>query len=477
MDKKNKVLLFVLISAFIFRIIIAYTSPILWWDEAVYANLGHDLTKNPLDYSFENNGWSDFVPDGQWPKAGFRPPLLPLILAIFYFLKINSLIFLIIPLIGTLSVFFTYLLGKKLFGERVGLYSAIFLALSPLHVIHSSKILTGVLSTFLGLLTFFIFWKGYEEKNNKFKVLFGLFFALAVLTRYNMIWFLPIFLLYFIVRNKSFKFLFDKYLWYSILAFFIVLTPWMIYGFLEYNNFLGPFIHASNAASFWGGVSPGNFLFYEGWDIFSISGIIFILALLYITYKKEFKRKEIYFLLIWIAIFLWLFMFMSHKEDRHLLPIFPPLMIICGFFVKKIKKFRKPILILLIIFMLIILSKGIYLDYKKAHTGTIACFLEANNFLKSVEKNSAIITDESPSVYYYTKKETYFYPNPWSLDKLAIIKNNHFQGKNIYIFFTDYDMPLHDKEHIKIKKDLDDNFEKVFTCDKNWGLSAIYKYD
>jgi hypothetical protein len=33
-----------------------------------------------------------------------------------------------------------------------------------------------------------------------------------------------------------------------------------------------------------------------------------------------------------------------------------------------------------------------------------------------------------------------------------------------------------EKENIQIKKNLKENFEKIFECDKNWGLSAIYKY-
>jgi hypothetical protein len=73
------------------------TSPVLWWDEAVYSSLGFDLSKNVLSYSF-NNGWTDFIPCGLeteycWPKAGFRAPLLPYLLSLFYLFNSGFLIF------------------------------------------------------------------------------------------------------------------------------------------------------------------------------------------------------------------------------------------------------------------------------------------------------------------------------------------------------------------------------------------------
>ena len=111
MKKYGKVLIFLLILAFVIRIIFAYSSLTIWWDEAVYADLGYDLSHNPLDYSF-NHGWSDFVP-GQdsnymWPKAGFRAPLLPYTLSLFYLFNVDFLIIFFMPLIGTMSVFFVW---------------------------------------------------------------------------------------------------------------------------------------------------------------------------------------------------------------------------------------------------------------------------------------------------------------------------------------------------------------------------------
>jgi 4-amino-4-deoxy-L-arabinose transferase-like glycosyltransferase len=298
MKKETKILIALFVIAFIIRGVFVFSTPIKIWDETVYANLGYDLSKNLLDYSVANNGWSDYIPSGgdnfyAWPKMGFRAPLLPYLLMPLYLFHLDFLIIFFIAIIGALSVCLVYLLGKKLFNKKVAVYSAILFLLIPLHVVYSAKILTDVMFTFFVLLTFFSFWKGYEEENKKHKILFGVFLALTLLSRYTALWIIPIFLIYFLVRDKSLKFAKDKYLWYSVLVFFITLIPWLIYGIFEYNNPLGAFIHGFKASGYWGGLQSWTFFFQYWWQMFSIIGFVFVIALIYILYKKEFFKKEI----------------------------------------------------------------------------------------------------------------------------------------------------------------------------------------
>lgn len=481
MKKEYKILLAILILALIIRIVFIFSTPLKIWDETVYVNLGYDLSHNFIDYSVKNNGWSDFIPSAEgaygWPNMGFRAPLLPYILSILYFLKLSFLVNLFIPLIGALAVIFIFILGKKLFNEKVGFYSAIFLALTPLCVVYSAKILTGVLFTFFVLLTFISFWKGYEEDSKKYKILFGFFLALSLLTRYTALWIIPIFLFYFLIRDKSLKFLKDKYLWYSIGIFFLTLVPWFVYGFLVYNNPIGAFIHGGQAAAYWGGIQAWNFFFSNWWHMFSIIGFIFILSLIYVLYKKEFIKKEIYLLLIWFGFFLGIAIFIPHKEDRFILAIVPPICLLSGFLINKIKKYKKLILLGIIFILVFSLASQFYHTYRDSYTGTNSCFLEGNNFLRNVGEEVLVVTDESPLIYYYTKKETHFYPSPWSLSSLVNLVESHYKEKDVYIFFTDYDMPLNDEEHLQIREDLETNFKKSFECYKDEAFSVIYRYN
>jgi len=477
--KKHKWLIAIFVIALLVRIIFVFSTPVKIWDETVYANLGYDLSNNPLDYSVANNGWSDFIPSGgdsfyAWPKMGFRAPLLPYLLMPLYFFNLDFLIIFFIAFVGALSVCLVYLLGKKLFNEKVGLYSAILFLLIPLHVIYSAKILTGVLFTFFVLLTFLIFWKGYEENNKKYKVLFGVFLALALLSRYTALWIMPIFLIYFLVRDKSIKFLKDKYLWYSVLAFFGTLIPWFIYGIFEYNNPIGAFIHGAKASGYWGGLQSWTFFFEYWWQMFSIIGFIFLIALIYILYKKDFFKKEIYLLLIWFAFFLGMAIYMPHKEDRFILAIVPTIALISGYFIDKIKRYKNIVLIGIILISLFSLSSQFYTTYNNSYTDTNKCFLDGNRFLENVDKNSVVITDESTVVYYYTKLETKFYPNPWSYELLNSWTKDYYSDKEVYVLFGDYIIKPEGEFEI-IKEDLEKNSEKIWECSEGRGYSAVYK--
>ncbi len=95
MKKEIKILIILFIVAFVVRSIFIFATPVKIWDETVYANLGHDLNKNLFDYSLRNSGWSDFIPSGgddfyAWPKIGFRAPLLPYTLSIFYLFNVRN---------------------------------------------------------------------------------------------------------------------------------------------------------------------------------------------------------------------------------------------------------------------------------------------------------------------------------------------------------------------------------------------------
>ena len=186
------------------------------------------------------------------------------------------------------------------------------------------------------MLTLYSFWRGYEEENKFHKVLFGIFLALALLSRYTTLWVMPVFLLYFLVRDRSLKFLKDKYLWYAIVSFFVVLIPWFIYGIFEYNSPIGAFIHGARASGYWGGFQSWHFFFDYWFYMFALTGLVFLIAIIYILYKKEFFKRGIYFTLIFFFFFLGMAIYMPHKEDRFILAITPAITIISGYFLNKL---------------------------------------------------------------------------------------------------------------------------------------------
>jgi 4-amino-4-deoxy-L-arabinose transferase-like glycosyltransferase len=472
--KEQKIIFQLLIIAFIIRIIFVFYIPLKDWDETVYANLAYEISKNPLYYSLNNSDWSDYIPSGGkygWPKIGFRPPLFPYMLSFFYILNLDFLISLFSPLIGAISVYFVYVLGKKLFNQRVALYSSILFLLLPFHVIYSAKIMPDVLLTFLTLLTFLSFWKGYEENNEKYKILFGVLLALCTLTKYTAFFVMPVFLLYLLLKRKSISFLIDKYFWYSILAFFVTLAPWFVYGIFEYENMFSPFIHGIIASKYWGGHKSWYFFFLYWFRLFSFTGIIFFVSLIFL-YKKVLSDKKLFILFIWSIIFLAIASYLPHKEERYILPIFPPIALVSAYFLDNIKKYKKKIMLFVIFVSLFSLSFELNLNIY--YTQSKICFLRTLYFLKNVNENSLIITDESPIVYYYTKLKTHFYPNPWNFEIIKEWIKKDYKSREIYVIFGDY-LVKSDEEKNKIKEDLENNSEIVWSCSEGKSYSVVYK--
>jgi 4-amino-4-deoxy-L-arabinose transferase-like glycosyltransferase len=474
--KKHKIIIFIFMLALLIRIVFVFSMPIPLWDETIYLNLGFDLSSNPLDYSF-THGWSDFIPSAgdpnyAWPKAGFRAPLLPYLLSIFYLFGLGFITKFLMPLVGTLSIILIYILGKDLFNKKIAIISSLIFALIPLHVFYSGRTLTGVLFTFFILLTFISFWKGYEKNNKTHKILFGIFLALALLSRYTALWIMPVFLIYFLIRDKSIKFLKDKYLWYSVLVFFIILIPWFIYGYYEYSNPLGAFIHGAKASIYWGGIQSWTFFFNNWWNMFSITGWIFPLSLIYLCYKKKLFHKQIYLLLTWFIIFLGLAIYMPHKEERFLLAIVPPLTLVSGYFLSQIKKHKKLIIWIIALILLLSLAFNFYNTSKIYYNTNTDCFDGVGRELQNLQGDLLVISENPPIFRYYSPKENAYYPGDISEETLNEIINS--TNKKVYFVFTRFNSGFETEKWKNLNRIMKKDYQLVFECSKDPEVNWIY---
>lgn len=142
-------------------------------------------------------------------------------------------------LLGIGAVFLTFILAKKLYNEKTGLLSALFLSLSFYHVQNSSWATLDAANSFFLILTVLLAFKLYEDPSLKFYILTGISLGILTGTKYN--GFVVIFLiliLHFSVFFNSRKIfasiaqaIFSKNLW--ILLFtagivFILTTPGII---------------------------------------------------------------------------------------------------------------------------------------------------------------------------------------------------------------------------------------------------------
>jgi 4-amino-4-deoxy-L-arabinose transferase-like glycosyltransferase len=361
------------------------------------------------------------------------------------------------------------LLGKRLFGKKAGLYASLFLAFLPAHVFYSGKILNDALATFLIALSFLFFWKGFEENKNPYKVLFGAVLALSLLAKYTTLWIMPAFLIYFLIR-RPLKFLKDKYLWYAIIAFLIVLIPWFVYGVYYYGSPIGAFVHGYNSASYWGGVQPWSFYFDQGWLIFSAVGILFIIALAYPLYRKDFFSRKTALILIWVVFFLAMLILMPHKEDRFILPIIPAVCIFIGAVFAELR-YQKLIALLAIILLIFSLGSIYYENKSTSNNMNAKCFIETMNYLKSNENDFMTVSESPPLIYYFTHNESAYYPSNLNEDTLKEISS---RDKPVYFVFNRFNSGYNNEQGQGLKKLLSGNYINVFSCSLDPEVNFIY---
>ncbi len=137
---------FILIISLFLRLISLNQS--LWLDEATTAIVARDYS------------WGDFL--GKFLPADFHPPLYYVLVKLFAGLINNySEVAIRTPsvIFGLLTVFLVYKIGEKIKNERLGLFSSLLLAVSPLHIYYSQEARIYVLTTFFVSLSVYFYIK------------------------------------------------------------------------------------------------------------------------------------------------------------------------------------------------------------------------------------------------------------------------------------------------------------------------------
>lgn len=143
--KEKLILILILIFAFLLRLVNLNQS--LWLDEGinVLAVKNYSLIALITEYA----------------KADFHPPLHFMILWVWGKIFQYSEIYMRLPsvIFGVATVYFTYLIGKKLDSVKLGLLAALILAINPLHIYYSQEARMYSLAAFAAVLNVYCFIK------------------------------------------------------------------------------------------------------------------------------------------------------------------------------------------------------------------------------------------------------------------------------------------------------------------------------
>ena len=143
-------LLFVLLMVFTIVFRLYYFSMTMnqptWWDEGDYLAVGKEIA---LPSPERTEWWGHF--------AGMRPPLMPLVWALFIKFGIGEaamrLLTEVIP--SMLIILFTYLLGASLFNKKIGLIAGYSFSIYWVLQFYSYRFLTDIPTVLLAMISIY----------------------------------------------------------------------------------------------------------------------------------------------------------------------------------------------------------------------------------------------------------------------------------------------------------------------------------
>ena len=273
-----------------------------------------------------------------------RPLGLPLIVGFFWKLGINPIAAgeAVAIAFSVLSIFFVYLIGKKVFGKTAGIVAAVFLAITPVFFLYSAYIMTEIPSAF------FLLAAAYFLVDKKF-IKAGIFSAIALLFRFPTGLGLAVFagLIFIGVLEKKFKL--SNLISYCA-AYLLTTFPFLIFNYLFYRAYTGnawhaifrPFLLGAEHQSTPLGFIPsalGNILYYfialfrqSNFQLMALAGVF------YFFFRKKYKDFGSRAIFLAAAVFMAYFTIIPNKQERYMLTFLPFVSLIAAYGVVELFK-------------------------------------------------------------------------------------------------------------------------------------------
>ena len=259
-----------------------------------------------------------------------KPPLYYWIVASSLFLMGKSEFAARLPsaLAGLLGVFFTFLLGKRLWGEEEGFTAGIILATSLIYVAYARLVIFDMVLTCFVLASLYFFWRGLEENSSASLILAAFLAALAFLTK-GPVGIILVFmaLVPFLIRRVLIR---ERiYLpWIPMVLVFVgVCLPPFVLLEIKSPGYTFRFFWNENILRFF---TPrfhrgGPIWFYLPVILIGLFPWIFLLPKILMKIKGVWqeKREEALFLISWIGLPTLFFTLSQSKHYHYILPTFP----------------------------------------------------------------------------------------------------------------------------------------------------------
>ncbi|WP_431602576.1 ArnT family glycosyltransferase [Clostridium pasteurianum] len=166
------------------------------------------------------------------------------------------------------SIYLIFLIGRKVFGSRVGLIASVIDVIYITELFVVNTILMECISKFLLLLLIYISIYAIETKSVKLYALGGIIWAISCLFKPTMVVY-PILILVIWIKSK---YKFSEILKYTTLVLIIfctIMSPWWVRNYIDFNRFI-PFTKSTGNPFL-----QGTFINYdqsEGWGVPYVKG-------------------------------------------------------------------------------------------------------------------------------------------------------------------------------------------------------------
>lgn len=442
-NKKTVVfLLFIVIVGFFLRVY-HLGRPSLWYDEL--------MTAGRINYSFaqtvKNLAASPF------------PPLYYILMNLWVRIFGNSEFFLRFPslIFSVLSIIFIFYLAKGLFDERIGLFSALFLSISPYSIYYAQEAKMYSMLWSLAILSFLFFHRFMTNNKIGSLLLYVVFTTISIYTMYIGFIFILIQNILFICFFKA-KWL-KKWLLGQLLIILLYL-PWVDKFFYTAVNKTGvDWIHRVDSyltvlatifyVTLGGVVKHKRFIELGVYCFLIISSVISLSNAKQRKYFLNFTQSD-HMLFIWVIVPLVLFGFinilvcplLAGYTTRYAGFIHIPLIILMSKGINKYKaKFKYTLLIFLLLVTFFYRLYPLYQYSYRALGDDWRTFL--NELRQRGDNNSLILTDLPLSVIQYYNKDY----ETCALEYIEVLKRNAF-NKNYDSIFVVYRYKVLNKNNL-----------------------------
>jgi len=332
------------------------------WDESIYALISENilhLKGDAFALVWRENALRDG--NGYWFE---KPPLYMWLTAFTYFIfgitEFSARF--VSALAGIGGVLAIYFFGKKMFSEKVGIISAIVLATTTHWVFQSRNGTLDILTAVWILLAMYSFWKSQETQKGWKWV--GVFLGLTAMTKGAVVA-IPIAVIAFfivvdslILKSKSYKI---KYFLIIILWFLIIALPWHVIEIIRFGRgfidsyFLYHILERSKGIEghnndFWWYLIVLK-VWFRQWAVVLVPSTLYALYLVLSKKVTLEQKRPLIFLFLWSLITFLVLSISKSKIQWYLIPIYPSLALIIGWFISSIFKFNRRLFLVLVLIM------------------------------------------------------------------------------------------------------------------------------